>query len=52
MVEIVVSPLVELLTELVPGPRPPRRVNRNGTLGHINCHADVLLELANAEAVA
>lgn len=24
---------------------PPRRVHRNGSLGHINCHADVLLEL-------
>lgn len=27
---------------------PPRRVYRNGTLGDFNCHADVLLELANA----
>ena len=26
---------------------PPRRVYPNGSLGHINCHADVLLELAN-----
>lgn len=25
---------------------PPRRVHRNGTLGDVNCHADVLLELA------
>lgn len=30
---------------------PPRRVYRNGTLGDFNCHADVLLELANAETV-
>lgn len=25
---------------------PPRRVNRNGSLGDICCHADVLLEIA------
>ncbi|WP_195173513.1 DUF4326 domain-containing protein [Mycobacteroides abscessus] len=28
---------------------PPRRVNRNGSLGSISCHADVLLEIANQE---
>ncbi len=28
---------------------PPRRINRNGSLGEICCHADVLLELANSE---
>lgn len=28
---------------------PPRRVNRNGSLGDICCHADVLLEIANQE---
>ena len=27
---------------------PPRAVSRNGSLGRINCHADVLLEVANA----
>lgn len=27
---------------------PPRRTNRNGSLGDISCHADVLLEIANA----
>lgn len=26
---------------------PPRPRNRNGSLGDLNCHADVLLELAN-----
>lgn len=28
---------------------PPRQVNRNGSLGQISCHADVLLEIANQE---
>lgn len=28
---------------------PPRRFNRNGSLGQIGCHADVLLEIANQE---
>lgn len=29
---------------------PPRAVSRNGSLKEMNCHADVLLELANQEA--
>ncbi|MGB0973182.1 MAG: DUF4326 domain-containing protein [Mycobacterium sp.] len=27
---------------------PPRRIHRSGNLGPINCHADVLLEVANS----